>query len=58
METSDEAKDDSWIMVPAKKRYINPLVRGRGRIMDISPEVRTVISEFLNISFDYYLKAK
>lgn len=58
METSDEAKDDSWIRVPAKKRYINPLVRGRGRIMDISPEVRTVISEFLNISFDYYLKAK
>ena len=58
METSDEAEDDSWIMVPAKKRYINPLVRGRGRIMDISPEVRTVISEFLNISFDYYLKAK
>ena len=58
METSDEAKDDSWIRVPAKKRYINPLVRGRGRIMEISPEIRTVISEFLNISFDYYLKAK
>ncbi len=58
METSDNPTDDSWIRVPAKKRYINPLVKGKGRIMDVSPEVRKVISEFLNTSFDYYLKAK
>lgn len=58
METSAEARDDSWIRVPAKKRYINPLVRGRGRIMDVSPEARRIIDDFLSTSFDYYLKAK
>lgn len=58
METSDVAVDDSWIRVPAKKRYINPLIRGRGRIMDVSPEARRIIDDFLSTSFDYYLKAK
>ena len=58
METSDRPLDEQWIKVLAKKRYINPLVEGKGRIMDLSGKVRETIDEFLDNSFDYYLKAK
>ncbi|MBR0473378.1 MAG: HD domain-containing protein [Erysipelotrichaceae bacterium] len=58
MMISDEQIDDSWIKVAAKKRYIDPLVKGKGRISVVSPKAGKLIEEFKNKSFDYYMKGK
>lgn len=41
--------------INSKKRYINPFVKGRGRIQDIDEEVNQKIEEFLSLSFEGYL---
>lgn len=41
--------------IPSKKRYINPLLQGKGRIFDLDSEVKEAITSFLEKSFDYYV---
>jgi len=44
--------------VPAKKRYIDPMVRGQGRVSEIFPEFKEQVEEFLSRSQDYYIYAE
>lgn len=46
------------LKVPAKKRCINPFVRGRGRVADYDEDYRVALNEFLNYSFDYWMSAR
>ncbi len=43
--------------IPAKKRFIDPYVKGQGRVSVLFKEIQEEIEEFKNLSFDYYLKA-
>lgn len=45
------------VKIPAKKRYINPLVNEK-RVMDISPVLKTEITVFLEKNFDYWMSEK
>lgn len=44
--------------VTAKKRYIDPLVRDRGRVSALFPEFKERIDEFRTSSQDYYICAE
>lgn len=44
--------------VPAKKRYIDPMVRGQGRVSEIFPEFKEQVEEFLSRSQDYCICAE
>lgn len=44
--------EDGSICVNAKKRWINPLVRDRGRVFDISESFRIEAEEFLKESYE------
>lgn len=46
-----------WMQVPAKRRYINPFVLGKGRISMISEAVKDEIQHFLSQDFKVWLKA-
>ena len=54
IEVSDVYREGA-LKTNAKKRYINPLVVGKGRIYDCSTKARQLIDEFLNKNFDYYV---
>ena len=58
MMTSQKQIDETWLKVAAKKRYIDPLVEGKGRVSSISERAGKLIEEFRNKSFDYYMKGK
>lgn len=45
-----------WIRVPAKKRYVDPLVCGRGRASALSPSLAEKIREFLEIDYDSWIR--
>lgn len=40
-------------VINAKKRHINPMVKGRGRVTQIYPEFAAALKEYLTWSFDY-----
>lgn len=48
--------EPGWISVPAKKRYIDPLVRSRGRISALSPDVHAAVADFKQNGFDYWIR--
>jgi HD superfamily phosphohydrolase len=52
-----DPKLPSWICVPAKKRYIDPLVSGYGRVTEISENMRNKISRFLSGNFHVWISA-
>ena len=56
VERSDIRKGEQWLKIEAKKRYIDPLVMGQGRISRLSESARKDLNSFINQSFDYYLK--
>lgn len=47
----------SWLSVDAKKRYIDPLISGHGRVTGVSARMKAQIDEFLDGSFDYWITA-
>lgn len=47
-----------WISVPAKKRYINPLVAGKGRISELNEDIKSQIEDFLRLDYDYWMLAE
>ncbi len=49
--------DSSWIKVSSKKRYIDPFIKGRGRVSKISKEVMEEIEEIKGLSFDYWINS-
>jgi HD superfamily phosphohydrolase len=44
------------IIIHAKKRWINPLVRGQGRILDLNQNIRQDVKDYINTSQDTRLK--
>lgn len=44
-----------WRRIIAKKRFIDPMVRGKGRMSALSPEFADCLSEFRNQSHDYWI---
>lgn len=56
LEKSEVQFDDMWLQIDAKKRYIDPYIKGKGRVSDLYYDCRMKISDFLNYKFDYYLK--
>ena len=53
---SDVYLGEGWLQIEAKKRYIDPMVMGKGRISSLSVSAKQDIDDFLRLSFDYYLK--
>lgn len=51
-----KTEKEHTIKVYSKRRYIDPLVIGRGRIKDLDPEVEAAIDAFRKESFDSYLE--
>lgn len=54
MRVSKEKKD-GYLKIKAKKRYVNPLVKNRGRVLDLSKELRQRTDAFLREDFEEYL---
>lgn len=44
-----------WRQIYAKKRYIDPLVRDKGRVSELSPRFAEKLREFLNRPQDYWV---
>ena len=53
-----EAYSEGCLKVPAKKRYIDPLIRGQGRASSLSEAFRNDVSRFMNEDYDVYLKGE
>lgn len=49
---------DGYLQIKAKKRYVNPLVKGKGRILDLDSDLRKETDDFLRKDFSVYLKGK
>ena len=56
LEKSEDQYDDRWLKIDAKKRYIDPYVKGKGRVSELSYDCKKKINDLLNYKFDYYLK--
>lgn len=44
--------------ISAKKRYIDPYIKGQGRLSKLDKDFALSLAEFVSQSFDYYLKAE
>ncbi|NLG24666.1 MAG: hypothetical protein GX558_04875, partial [Clostridiales bacterium] len=55
---ADRPGEGYWVKVPAKKRYVDPLVRGKGRASRLSGDLRARISEFQALRFDAWLSGE
>ena len=53
----EKPEEPGWRSVPAKKRYIDPLVLDEGRVSCLSPEVRAMQEAFLALDFSVWLRA-
>lgn len=42
-------------VIPAKKRWIDPLVKGKGRVSALFPAIRNEIEQYRSIEYDYAL---
>ena len=49
-------QEEGWLSVPAKKRYIDPLVRLRGRVSQWDSQVKTLQEDFLALDFSVWLR--
>ena len=54
----EKPEEPGWRSVPAKKRYIDPLVLDEGRVSCLSPEVRAMQEAFLALDFSVWLRAE
>jgi len=53
-----DAQGEFAYRIPAKKRYIDPMVRGEGRVTELFPEFKAQVEEFLSCSQDHFLCAE
>lgn len=47
-----------WLKVSAKKRYLNPMVKEKGRACDLFPDFKKDLDEYLASGFDYWICAE
>ena len=55
---TEDAPDGAWRVIPAKKRCIDPLVCGRGRLSEISTAFAGELAAFLKEPQDAPLCAR
>ncbi|MBQ8081229.1 MAG: hypothetical protein IJ240_04945 [Clostridia bacterium] len=48
--------EEGWRVIPAKKRYIDPLILDGRRASSAFPEVHATIQDFLSLSLDGYVR--
>ena len=53
----EKPEEPGWRSIPAKKRYIDPLVLEKGRVSRLSPETQTMQADFLALDFSVWLRA-
>lgn len=53
-----QTKTEGYLNIRAKKRYINPLIKDKGRILQIDKNLKENVDNFLKIDFHEYLKGK
>ena len=53
--TSKPVPDTFCVKVNAKRRYLDPYVKGVGRVAEYSRKYRTEVNQFLAVSFDEWL---
>ena len=57
--TSHEKPENGyWVNIPAKKRYINPLIVNNGRVTDLCESLSKEIDDFLKVDFNIWLSGK
>lgn len=49
---------EGWFRIDAKKRWIDPLVQGKGRVSQWSPEVSREMKAFCSLDFSCWLKGE
>jgi len=59
LKCSDVRPEDGgyWVKLDAKRRFIDPLARGRGRVTGFCAEYRDALEKFRSQSFDYWMSA-
>ena len=50
--------EGDWLKVKAKKRWINPLIAGMGRVTEVSEETKQKIQAFLALDLDVWLRGQ
>lgn len=45
----------SWRQIDAKRRFIDPMVRGKGRVSALSPSFKKALDSFTGTKFDYWI---
>ena len=58
LRSSTKPSDGQWYKVQAKKRHIDPLVQGEGRVSAIDTSFRDELAAFLSLPFDNWLSAR
>lgn len=56
--SSTKPAEGTWYKVQAKKRHIDPLICGEGRVSAIDADFRDELAEFLALPFDKWLSAQ
>lgn len=56
--TSEQPQSGEWYHVSAKKRHIDPMIQGCGRVSAVFPEFSAELTAYLSQPFDCYLSAK
>ena len=51
-------EDGYWVNIPAKKRYINPLVVSKGRVSSLCSDLYKEIDDYLKVDFNIWLSGK
>lgn len=50
-------EEEGWFCIPAKKRYVDPLILNAGRVTACSPAIARKVCALQEIRFDYWIKA-
>lgn len=56
--SAERPEDGGWVCVNAKKRWIDPLARGMGRVSQWDMEMRTQMEQFRNLDLSEWLRAE
>lgn len=56
--TSAQQQPGEWYRVSAKKRHIDPMIQGRGRVSEVFPAFKAALDAYLAQPFDLWLSAE
>ena len=53
--SDSKAATGNWRQIDAKRRFIDPMVSGKGRLSTLSPSFQKSLDSFINTKFDYWI---